>query len=331
MTIIHYKFIILGLAMRILLYLIVVNIFFTACGSTSSTPKSEEDFEYSPIDIDNMQVEKAVIVRIVDGDTFMVRYFNDKKDTRIRFLGLQAMEIHPKSYGVRNDCWADDAKKRLIELTGGVGNMVILLSKDTSTKILDRYARHVFTQVSGKTVNVAKTLIKEGLAFPFPHRTEDTFNKEYTKLAKKSKSAGLGLWSNDNHCPTPADSCGSSFELSVNYDAKGNDYKNLNGEWVTIKNTASASVDLSHWWLRDSALNFFRFPSGTILPSGEKIIVYGGEGENNASEFYWGNKTPIFDNFGDSVYLVDYLDGDDIENQENAISPKGNIKGSSLY
>jgi len=317
--------------MKILLYLIAVNIFFIACGSTSIISKLEEDFEYSPIDIDNMHVEKAVIVRIVDGDTFIVRYFGDKKDTRIRFLGLQAMEMHPKPYGVRNDCWADDAKKRLTELTGGVGNMVILLAKDPSTKIRDRFARHVFTQVSGKTVNVVKTLIKEGLAFPFPHITEDTYNKEYTILAKKSKSKGVGLWSADNHCDTPSDSCGSSFELSVNYDAQGNDYKNLNGEWVRIKNTASVSVNLSHWWLRDSALNFFRFPSGTILPSGKVIIVYGGEGENNASALYWRNKTPIFDNFGDSVYLVDYLDDENIENQENDISPKGNIKGSSLY
>jgi len=315
--------------MRILLYLLAVNIFFTACQSSSSTSKLEEDFEYSPIDIDNMQVEKAIIVRIVDGDTFIVRYFGDKRDTRIRFLGLQAMEIHPKVYGVRNDCWADDARRRLIDLTGGKGNMVILLAKNTSTKIRDRFARHVFTQVSGETVNVVQTLIEEGLAFPFPHRTEDTYNKEYTKLAKKSKEKGLGLWTKDNYCDTTAASIGTSFKLSVHFNARGNDKKNLGDEWIKIKNTADTPVDISHWWLRDSALNFFRFPSGTILPAEEEIVVYGGKGENTTDKFYWRNKTPILDNFGDSVYLVDYFE--DMEKKKNAISPKGNIKGSFLY
>lgn len=314
--------------MRILLYLLAVNIFFTACQSSSNTSYIEEDFEYSPIDIDNMQVEKAVIVRIVDGDTFIVRYFGDKRDTRIRFLGLQSMEIHPKD-GIRNDCWADDARRRLIDLTGGKGNMVILLAKNTSTKIHDRLARHVFTQVSGKTVNVAKTLIKEGLAFPFPHRTEDTFNKAYTKLAKKSKAKGLGLWSKDNHCDTTTTSIGTSFKLSVHYDAHGNDQDNLGDEWIKIKNTSHTNVDISHWWLRDSALNFFRFPSDTRLASEEEIVVYGGKGKKTTRKFYWGNKTPILDNFGDSVYLVDYFK--DIKKKKNTISPKGNIKASFLY
>jgi len=273
--------------------------------------------------------ETAVITHIADGDTFDVRYPGDTEDTRIRFLGVQAMEIHPTAPGTPNDCWADDATQRLIELTGGVGATVTLRAKDASTEIRYRLARHVFTQIDGKEVNVVKTLLEEGLTFAFPHATEDTYNEEYMLAEKEAKVNGLGLWSSTNHCSTPADSANTHFEIQVHFDADGEDNVNLNDEWVKVKNTSGRTVDISGWWLRDSALNFFRFPKGTILLDNEELIVHGGSGTNSSNVFFWGNTESIFDNFGDAVYLVDYLD--DSVNPNDDIYPKGNIKASFIY
>ena len=273
--------------------------------------------------------ERAVITHIADGDTFDVRYSGDTEDTRIRFLGVQAMEIHPTAEGTPSDCYADEAKQRLIELTGGVGSTVILRAKDLTTEIRYRLARHIFTTINGKEVNVVKRLMEEGLVIPFLHATEDTYNDEYLLAAKKAKKLELGLWSPKNHCATSADSMNSSFDIKVYSDADGDDDSNLNGEWVKIKNTSGRSVDISDWWLRDSALNFFRIPSSTVLSNNEEIIVYGGGGLASGNTFYWGNENSLFDKVGDGIYFCDYLD--DFENPNDTIFPKGNIKASFLY
>jgi endonuclease YncB( thermonuclease family) len=290
-------------------------IILTACSTSSSKPK-----KYSEFDI--------IIDRIVDGDTIDVRFPGETQKKRIRILGIQAMEMHSGA-NTRNDCWADEAKERLKQLTGGEGAIVTLRSQDEKIEIRDRLARHVFVEVNGEEINVSEKLLEEGLVFPFLHYSETTHNKAYMKAAERAKEKHLGLWNKNNHCSTKADSFDVHFDLEVQVDAVGYDKKNLNGEWVKIKNISGRDVDISGWWLRDSALHFFRFPANTNLVNNEDIIVYGGKGEASDNIYYWGNKKPIFDNHAEGVYLHDYLD--DSVNLLDEVSPKGNIKASYLY
>jgi endonuclease YncB( thermonuclease family) len=276
---------------------------------------------------DSLIEERGTIVSISDGDTLTVRLSGSSEETRIRFIGIQAMEIHPDQLNTSDDCYAQEARERLIELTGGIGSEVILRAKDENIEILERSARHIFVEQDGEEINISQKLIEEGYALAFPHETEDTYNELYMLAAKQARESGLGLWSAS--CSSPADSDNVDFDILVNFDADGDDEENLNGEWVKITNNSGRSVDLSGWFLRDSALNFFTFPDSTTISDGATITVYGGSGTNTSNTFYWGNTSSLFDNYGDGVYLMDYLD--DSAEPDDDVYPKGNILGSFIF
>jgi micrococcal nuclease len=279
--------------------------------------------------------EIATITHISDGDTIDVQIHGESDTKSIRFIGIQTTEVNHG--GAPNDCYADEATQRLTSITGGEGATVILRSKNLNA--VDRFGRlrrHIFVIKNGQEVNVGKKLLEEGLALPLTMDDETIYDAQYAKIAQIAKSESLGLWSSigltaANHCAVSADSANSSFDIMVKFDAEGDDNQNVNGEWVKIKNTSGRRVDISHWWLRDSALYFFRFPNATILDRGEEITVYVGKGQNSSNTFYWGKNYPIFDNSWDGVYLHDYLDYDTEDYSNLRDLPRGNIKAAFLY
>jgi len=291
----------------------------TACNIVGSN----KSIKYSKTDV--------LIAGIVDGDTIDVYFPGETKKKRIRILGIQAMETHTSVPNTNKDCWADEATKRLEELTGGKGAIVILRSKNPKVEIRDRLARHVYIIANGEEINISEKLLSEGLVFPFLHFTENTHNEEYMQAAEEAKKNHLGLWDSTNHCETKADSYDVDFELKLHVDATGYDKRNLKGEWVKVTNKSGREVNISGWWLRDSALHFFRFPSDTVLENNETITVYGGKGKERNNTYYWGNKKPIFDNHAEGVYLHDYLSPDNCTSLDYELCTKGNIKSSVLY
>jgi len=275
--------------------------------------------------------EHAEITAVLDGDTIDVRIDGQSEDSRIRIVGIQAMEIDHTDSSDLNDCFADEATQRLTEITGGVGAQVILRAKNPDQR--DRFGRlprHVFVKDGDKEIDVSKQMLEEGLVLPMEYYDEDTYAEAYFQVAQEARRAQIGLWSPTNHCQTSADSEDVNFEIVVHYDANGDDYDNLEDEWVKIKNHSGRSVDLSHWWLRDSALHFFRFPASTVIGDDEELIIRGGTGTSTADELFWGNSEPIFSNSKDGIYLQDYLDYD-AEDTETTYSPKGNLKASFIY
>jgi len=278
---------------------------------------------------DTLTEETAIITEIIDGDTIDVRIEGEADTSRIRIVGIQTMEIN--LFGTSNDCFADEATQRVEVLTGGVGATVILRSKyPTQRDRFNRLLRHVFTSSGGQEIDLSKKLLEEGLALPLESYNENTYESAYLSIAQNAKKQEINIWSPSNHCSTVADSENVNLKILVHYDANGDDNNNLNDEWVKIRNNSGRSVDISHWWLRDSALNFFRFPASTIIADNGELIIHGGTGTTTNNVFYWGNNEPIFANSGDSAYLHDYLDYSE-EDTETTYSPKGNIKSSFLY
>ena len=77
--------------------------------------------------------------------------------------------------------------------------------------------------------------------------------------------------------------------VDVNWDADGMDEKNLNGEWIDIRNLGATDVSLAGWWVRDSWMRGeakkdigFHFPAYAVVPAGGSVRVYVGCGENSA-------------------------------------------------
>jgi len=126
-----------------------------------------------------------------------------------------------------------------------------------------------------------------------------------------AESLGCGVWWNDTaktitiKYPKEEQAAGISLKiLNINYHGEGDDNKNPNVEWVEIKNTGSTSVNLKGFILEDEVQHKFIFPD-FVLDTGKTVKVYSGSGTSNSNSLYWGSKSAIWNNDGDTAYLYD--------------------------
>ena len=83
-------------------------------------------------------------------------------------------------------------------------------------------------------------------------------------------------------------------------------FVNLNQEYVELQNTKAEAQNISNWALCDRGnQNCFKFPEKTVVFPSAKLRVRTGEGQNTASDLFWGQKTPIWDDKGDEAFLYD--------------------------
>jgi ligand-binding sensor domain-containing protein len=90
----------------------------------------------------------------------------------------------------------------------------------------------------------------------------------------------------------------------MNSDPQGRDEEDLNGEWVRIINTTDGPVDMNGFTLSDYAGHVYKFGE-LLLPGGSAVTVFTGSGADTPTSLYWGSKTPIWNNRGDTAYLRD--------------------------
>jgi competence protein ComEC len=92
---------------------------------------------------------------------------------------------------------------------------------------------------------------------------------------------------------------------AVQFNAPGDDTKNLNGEWVRIANRGDGAVLLTSWTMSDqNSVEPYRFPAFLLLP-GSSVTVYTGSGEINDTSLFMGKTEPLWGNSGDLATLRD--------------------------
>ena len=122
-------------------------------------------------------------------------------------------------------------------------------------------------------------------------------------------------------------------------DANGDGLRDSSqDEFVEILNAGSSSINISGWRIRDNAVsNRHTFSSGTIVPAGGSIVVFGGGnpqgnfgnslvqtatsgalGFNNA-----GDRVTLLDGSGSTVDFYDYVQSEGGDNQSITRSPDG--------
>ncbi len=105
--------------------------------------------------------------------------------------------------------------------------------------------------------------------------------------------------------PTPTGTpAGSLAVTEVHADADGDEYDNLNDEYIVFENTGSEDLDLSGWTVADEAGHAYTIPSGVVLSAGETITLHTGEGIDTESDLYWGSGSPIWNNGGDTIIVT---------------------------
>lgn len=113
-------------------------------------------------------------------------------------------------------------------------------------------------------------------------------------------------WETTSTASPPAPASQAAVTISaVHADAPGNDNENLTGEWVNLTSTGNESVEISGFELSDEAGHVYRFPQGTRLASNATLTVYTGQGDDTATELYWGRGQAVWNNGGDTARLVD--------------------------
>jgi len=280
------------------------------------------------------QFEYGTVLFVADGDTLDVevdRSAGTRRGTveRVRMIGINAMEQHTYSSNPAKrtgECHSLRATAHL-ERMAPIGSRVRLAAQDLDARTGDRYRRSVAFPAAGAWQDAGSRLMQAGDALWLPNNKEVAWNRSYNLWAQQAAKEEVGLWDVDRCAAGPSQS--AKLQVYAQWDADGVDGRDLNGEYVRIRNqNATSAVDLSGWWVRDSFLRGvtvsgaytphpgFVFPQGTVLKAGKTLTVYVGSGTNTSSRFYWGQDTPVFDNMrdgatdeGDGAYLFD-RDGD---------------------
>ncbi len=263
--------------------------------------------------------EHGVVTRVYDGDTVLV-HLTTGKNRKIRLLSLQAMEQYSypaDNTGITGECHAAEATALLRDLI--LDKEVRLESFKVSTASRGREYRYISVYKDGAWRDVGAYLIAEGLALPMLHPIEYSYNWYYMAFSQWAAQRQVGLFQTDYCGAGPSKN--AVLDVAVVWDAPGNDGTNGNGEYMSITNNGTKSVNLAGWWVRDSGLqgpegHHFTFPKGTILSPDETIRIHPDKGKATNRDFYMGDHGPIFENvmtgkifMGDGAYLFD-PDGD---------------------
>jgi micrococcal nuclease len=131
----------------------------------------------------------ARVIRVVDGDTIVVR--TRGRVAKVRYIGMDTPESVKPDTPVQ--CYAKAASHRNSQLVSG-HDVTLVVGAEPH----DRYGRllaYVYVAPTGGMVNA--TLLREGYARTLTIAPNDRLAAQFAELQKEAQSAPRGIWS---HC-----------------------------------------------------------------------------------------------------------------------------------
>jgi endonuclease YncB( thermonuclease family) len=144
--------------------------------------------------------------------------------------------------------------------------------------------------------------LNDDQVFDATHNVNDDSSLPYTTVFNTS----LPLF--NAYTPDSGSGAGESGTLSlaeIHANAEGDDYDNLNDEYIVFTNPGNDSLDLMGWTLHDEVDHEYTFPAGFTLSAGESITIHTGSGINSETDLYWDASSPVWNNTGDTVTVED--------------------------
>lgn len=220
--------------------------------------------------------QDLIVVRIVDGDTLVL---SDKKT--VRLIGINTPEKDQPYYA--------EAKNRLGDLVMG---KPVRLEKDISDT--DKYGRLLrYVYIDDLFINLE--MIRSGYANAYAYPPDTAHKEEFLSAEKIARTEGVGLWKKSTS-PQPI------ILAELHADTQGSDAKNLNDEYVILKNTGNSPLSLSRWSMKDAGTHIYTFPDFTLTEN-TSVTIFSGKGANTQNSLYWNSKDPIWNNDSDTLYL----------------------------
>jgi endonuclease YncB( thermonuclease family) len=251
-----------------------------------------------------------------DGDTLDIDVYGDgtHQRRRIRLTGLNAPEMRRYSKyrnRRRGECHAVAATNRLETLIRRAPgrNLVRLKAQHRRSSSGGRLRRQISIRRRGQWIDVTRLMLEEGRALFLGNNREWAWNRRYMIAAEQAAAGGRRIWNPSGCGPGPRSRVVPRMKLR--YDAFGNDFRNVNGEWARIFNPSDVPLRLRGWWFRDSWKQRFHFPGNAVIKPHRSILLRMGRGRNRKRVLHWGRSTPPFENphrrgkSGDGGYLFD--------------------------
>jgi len=222
------------------------------------------------------QAETVSIIRVIDGDTCILQ-----NGERVRYYGINAPEKGDPQFNE-----ATQANNKLV-----AGKEVRLEPQDPSRDKEDRLLAYIFVD----EIFVNEELLRLGCA----HIQRPLAAKYRDRLLRAQQTAreeGLGIWAKATEQNVAI--------AEVHSDAEGNDWDNLCDEYIVIENREDISIDLTVWIVYDEVHRRYLFPN-FILKAKEAVTLRTCLGKNTQNELFWGSRSPIWNNDGDTVFIRD--------------------------
>ena len=225
----------------------------------------------------------ARVERLADGDSFDIEWVDSGERDEVRLQGLNAPE--------KDTCFSEGSKETLSALLGGQVD-IEMIERDEFGRVLANAWN------SGDLVNLRVVELGAAVALSGVGEHADLL----AQAQEEAQATGSGLWN--------LDACGPGDASMVRIvwieaDAPGRDDQNKNGEWIEIENQGSTPADLTDWSVRDeSTRHRYTFPDGFVLEPSATVRVYSGCGDDNTTELYWCDDDPVWNNRGDTGFLV---------------------------
>ena len=226
------------------------------------------------------------IGRIIDGDS--LELFIDGAEVEVRIEGINAPELY--TLGDVESCAGDRARSHFDQLTAQADRLGFQAGEE------DRFGRTLGV-VDADGVALTYSMVEAGWALALWSAEDDAL----IEAMRDAASAERGIWGDE--CGAPASDDLEITEAEVN--APGDDRENLNGEWVTVTNTGSETVDLTGWTIRDETTSNRFLIDDQVLPAGASVRFISGSGSNGGGDYYLGEEFPVWSNRGETILLAD--------------------------
>ena len=195
------------------------------------------------------------------------------------------------------ECLADEAADRLAGMVAAAGGTISIIEPENER--FDQFDRQlIYAFVDDGATFVNQVLVEDGLALAI-HAGASTSSAEILFAAQdQAREDEVGIWD--------PQACGDGpihpvEVLDVVANPPGPDEGVLDDEYVVVGNSGPDPIDLTGWMIRDeSTQNRYSFPPGFVIGPGEEVTVTSGDGD-----FGFGMDSPIWNNGGDTVLLVD--------------------------
>jgi len=258
---------------------------------------------------------RVTVTGVVDGDTIRIRYRNGSTDT-VRLLGVDTPETgaenSPDEFeGVPDtaagrDCLGAAGREATRFATDRLLGETVSLRFDPESDTRGYYDRLLaYVVVDGGNFN--HRLVARGYARVYD--SSFTESDRFYDAESAAQDNGTRVWA----CRTPGDRTATPTVTAsesglavatIHADAAGRDGENLNDEYVVFANRGDDRLHLGGWTVTDEAGHSYAVPEVTLAP-GDSLTLHTGSGADTATDLYWGQGAPVWNNDGDAVTVRD--------------------------